>query len=310
MSGSFSVAHETGTHPGAHLAVHIDDVEIARYVYMPELPDVESPKPYLHPVRTLGGASVSSFRPGDHPWHKGIQMTLSAVSGQNFWGGPSYHDGEYRLLDNIGRVVHNGFDALDVTAEQVLFVENLSWVTAGGERWIAERRTVRFHGVDVGRGVWMLDHQSEFVNVRGVPLVLGSPTTQGRPSAGYSGLFWRGARSFAGGEIIAADGRVGDSAGSDDAMGSSSAWLAVTARHDGACGGATVLVFAGSSTAAIPLAWFVRTDPYAAIAPSPSFASEVVIADGEALTLRHRIAVADRAWTRAELEEFATAHAF
>ena len=300
MSGSFSVAHETG----AHLAVHIDDVEIARYVYMPELPGMESPKPYLHPVRTLGGAPVSSFRPGDHPWHKGIQMTLSAVSGQNFWGGPSYHDGEYRWLDNIGRVEHNGFDALDATPTQVSFVENLSWVTAGGERWIVERRTVRFHGVDVERGVWMLDHESELANVRGAPLVLGSPTTHGRPSAGYSGLFWRGPRSFVGGEIIAADGR-----GGDGAMGSSGPWLAVTARHDGAGGSATVLVFAGSSTAAIPLAWFVRSDPYAAIAPSPSFAAEVVIPEGDAVTLRHRVAVADRAWTRPALEEFATAHA-
>ena len=306
MSGAFSVSHEVD----AHLAVRVGGIEIARYVYRPRLPRDESPKPYLHPVRTLAGTLVSSFRPGDHPWHKGIQMTLSDVSGQNFWGGPSYREGGYTLLDNIGHVEHDGFETVDAGPEEVSFVEDLSWITAGGERWIAERRTVRFHGVDPTRGVWMLDHESDLVNVRGDPLVLGSPTTLGRPSAGYSGLFWRGPLSWAGGEIIAADG-----AGGEGLMGREGPWLAVTGGHGGpeghggADGVATVLVFSGSSTGAVPLAWFVRTDPYAAIAPSPSFDAEVVMPVGETLTLRHRVAVADRGWSRTELEEFATVHA-
>ncbi|MGH3390713.1 MAG: DUF6807 family protein, partial [Actinomadura sp.] len=63
------------------LSVWTHDVEILRYVHRPEMDPFEGPKPYLHPVRTLAGDVVTGYRPHDHRWHKGVQMTASHVSG-------------------------------------------------------------------------------------------------------------------------------------------------------------------------------------------------------------------------------------
>ena len=49
-----------------------------------------SPRPYLHPVRTLGGVTVTDHLPADHPWHLGAGVALQDVNGINFWGGKTY----------------------------------------------------------------------------------------------------------------------------------------------------------------------------------------------------------------------------
>jgi hypothetical protein len=296
-----TVTHEHGTAIG----VAVGDVEIARYVYGEDIAAFESPKPYLHPVRTLSGALVSAYRPHDHRWHKGIQMTWSHVSGQNFWGGNTYVHGQgYVPKDNVGAMRHDGFDVIDLTGDELILAESLTWVASTGEEWVAERRHLRVHGVDVERGTWMLDFATELTNIRGEDLELGSPTTHGRPDAGYTGFFWRGPRGFTGGDIITAGG-----AGGPEAMGTTdSPWLAYTGKNDDIDGGATLLVFAGSTTRGT-ITWFVRNDPFPAVNPSPAFDKEIVLAPDEALGLRHRMVVADRIWPRADIERFAAEHA-
>jgi hypothetical protein len=61
-----------------------DGAELFRYVYRPDDPPLESPRPYLHPVRTLAGELVTDYRPGDHPWHKGISWSLPNVGPESF----------------------------------------------------------------------------------------------------------------------------------------------------------------------------------------------------------------------------------
>src|SRR5919109_1811930 len=193
-----TVTHEHGE----RVRVAAGGVEIACYEYAPDAPAFEGPKPYLHPVRTLSGGLVTGYRPNDHRWHKGIQMTWTDVSGQNFWGGNTYvHGTGYVPLDNVGSIRHDAFAVIDLTPEDLTLDEELSWLTSTGETWIAERRRLRVHGVDVERGTWVLDAVIELRNVRDAELRLGSPTTNGRPNAGYTGFFWRGPRAFTGGGI-------------------------------------------------------------------------------------------------------------
>ena len=64
---------------GSGIVVSRDGAELFRYVYRPDDPPLESPRPYLHPVRTLGGEVVTDCRPADHPWHKGISDRKSVV---------------------------------------------------------------------------------------------------------------------------------------------------------------------------------------------------------------------------------------
>jgi hypothetical protein len=301
-----STSRLTVTHEhGLRIGVAVGAVEVAAYVYGEDIPAFESSKPYLHPMRTLSGALVSAYRPHDHRWHKGLQMTWSHVSGQNFWGGNTYVHGQgYTPKDNVGAMRHDAFDIVDLTCDELTLSERLTWVASTGEEWVSEHRRLRFHGVDPGRGTWALDFATELTNIRGEALELGSPTTHGRDNAGYTGFFWRGPRGFTGGEIITADG-----GGGPETMGTSaSAWLAYTGKNDEVDGGATVLVFAGSTSRG-KNTWFVRNDPFPAINPSPAFHEEITLADGDSLALAHRVVVADRIWTREEIEGCAAEHA-
>jgi hypothetical protein len=300
-----STSRLTVTHEhGLRIGVAVGAVEIAAYVYGEDIPAFESPKPYLHPMRTLSGALVSAYRPHDHRWHKGLQMTWSHVSGQNFWGGRTYVRGRgYTPKDNLGAMRHDAFDLIDLDGGELTLSERLTWVASTGEEWVAEHRRLRFHGADAARGTWVLDFATELTNIRGEALELGSPTTHGRDNAGYTGFFWRGPRGFTGGEIITADG------GGPATMGTSaSPWLAYTGENDEVDGGATVLVLAGSTSRGRNT-WFVRNDPFPAINPSPAFHEEITLADGEALALEHRMVIADRIRTREEIEALAVEHA-
>jgi Methane oxygenase PmoA len=283
------------------LVVTAGEVEIARYVFEPDAPAEEAPKPFLHPLRTVSGAPLTVYRPWDHRWHKGLQMTWSHVSGQNFWGGPTFAADEgYRWRDNLGSIRHEAFSSRTDSGAEVSFTEALSWHSSAGERWIAETRTHRFAIGDADRDVWTLDFATELVNVRGSALVFGSPTTHGRPAAGYAGFFWRGPRAWTGGTVTSArDGAGGD------VMGAEAEWLAISGEHDEIDGGGTVIAYAGASSATAPVKWFVRADLFAAIAPSPSFDEEIVLEDGEALRLQHRFAFVDRIVEGAELTELA-----
>jgi hypothetical protein len=61
-----------------------------QYIYGRPMAETEAPKPFFHPLRTLAGNEVTLARPHDHTWHAGLAMTSAYLSGQNFWGGPTY----------------------------------------------------------------------------------------------------------------------------------------------------------------------------------------------------------------------------
>jgi hypothetical protein len=50
----------------ASVSVRDGGTELLRYVYRPDTVPLESPKPYIHPLRTRAGRVVSLFRPHDH----------------------------------------------------------------------------------------------------------------------------------------------------------------------------------------------------------------------------------------------------
>jgi hypothetical protein len=277
------------------LTASVGDVEIFRYVHRPSTPAFEGPKPYLHPVRTLAGDVVTAFRPHDHRWHKGVQMTATDVSGENFWGGVTYvRDRGYAALSNVGTMRHEEFEV-----DGARFDERLSWFTEEGQRWVGESRsfTVR----DVEDDSWTLDFTTTMTNLRAEPLVFGSPTTNGRELAGYTGFFWRGPRSFTDGTVIAADGGAGQ-----EMMGKAARWLAFIGRHDEVDRSSTLLFLDHPDNKNTH--WFVRSTPFAAVNPSFAFHDTVELAPGAALTLRYRLVVADGDWDRAQLESYVEEH--
>lgn len=292
--------------PGnSELVVSYGSVDLATYVFIPSATRSEAPKPYLHPLRTLTGAPLTGFRPWDHRWHKGLQMTWSHVSGQNFWGGPTFSpETDYQWRENLGSIEHDEFNAVSVSSDRVVLAEALTWRNSSGERWLCEERSTSFSNVDVQEQSWQLDFTTELTNVAGRTLDLGSPTTAGRPNAGYTGFFWRGPRAWTGCTILGPDGVEGEAM-----MGVSAPWIALTAPHDELDGGATIVALAGTSSSSVPLKWFVRSEPFAALAPSPSFDQEIALAPGETLRLQHRYLFVDRVCGRDEVERLAKAAA-
>jgi hypothetical protein len=259
-----------------------DGAELFRYVYRPDDPPLESPRPYFYPVRTLSGVLVTENRPEDHLWHKGISWSLANVDAENFWGGPTYRrDDGYIQLDNNGTMRHDGFDVVEADGRRASLAERLTWVTAAGEALFAEVRLVTA-AVLAGEAAWSLGFQTTMRNIGGQTVAIGSPTTEGRENAGYGGLFWRGPAALAGGRVLTAEG-----AGGDEVMGRRGPWLAFATP-------AATLIFRDSpGNAGFPCQWFVRATPYACVSPAPFFSAEVPVAAGEELTLRYQIVVAD-----------------
>ncbi|MFB6672052.1 PmoA family protein [Streptomyces sp. NPDC056390] len=285
-------------------------VVLLAYVYRPEAA-WEAPKPYLHPLTTLSGNVVTDYRPNDHRWHKGLQMTASHLSGQNLWGGNSYVHGEgyLRLPERVGSMAHVGFDEVTARDDGTLTIaERLTWHPHSGDLWADEKRTIEVRDVDVTNGTWTLIWSSAITNRRTEPLRFGSPTTHGRELSGYTGLFWRGPRAFR-------DGRIQTPhAEGPQIMGTQAPWLAYSGEHDGSDGHAT-LVFEhapendhSGKHGAHPAHWFVRNDPIAAVAPSLAFHDELILEPGATLTRRYRVVIADSAWKRDEIATYLAEH--
>lgn len=292
------------------IAVTVGDTEILRYVIHPDSPADEAPKPYLYPLRFLDGADAAVRRPWDHRWHTGLQFTWSHVADQNFWGGPTFavEDG-YQMRGNLGTMKHTGFAAEPAGGSDVVFDETLEWITSRGEHWIDEHRVQRVHALDTARGIWAIDLSTELTNVSEQTLPLGSPTTAGRPNAGYTGWFWRGPRSWTGCTVVNSTGDEGE----DHTMGKEADWVAFSSEHDDLDGGGTVLAFAGSSssedTEVPPMKWFTRTGIFAVASQSPAFDQEIHLPAQGSLRLNHRFVFIAKVCSRAELdalgEEFA-----
>lgn len=277
---------------GSEVALVADDVELFRYVYAPDTPQVESPRPYIHPIRTLEGELVSLFRPHDHVWHKGISWALPVVEDENFWGGGSYvHPDGYVLLPNNGSQV-TASPADVVAGETVRISHTLTWQTQSGEAWFREERSLTT--ALLGSHSWGMVFETAMENIRGADISIGSPTTRGRENAGYGGLFWRGPRAFTNGTLVAPG-----TSGGDELRGQRFEWMAFAGRHDGNGASSVVLMLDDESNLEHPPQWFARSEEFAALNPAPFFAKEHVVPVNGIFRARYGVGIsrgdADRA---------------
>ncbi|MEV4110472.1 PmoA family protein [Nonomuraea sp. NPDC049695] len=269
------------------VTVAAGDVDLFTYVYRPDTPVLESPKPYLHPIRTLGGRLVSLFRPHDHVWHKGIAWSLPHVGEHNFWGGPTYVHGKFYVqLENNGSATHREMTALTAGGGRAEIAHTLDWTSQAGAPVIEERRSLSAQVLD--EATWALVFETEMTNVSGGTLAFGSPTTKGRENAGYGGLFWRGPRSFTNGTIQSPAG-----AGGDELRGTRAEWFGFRGRHDETGDHSTIVVVDAASNPQHPPQWFARSEDFACLCPAPFFSEEVELPDGESLRFRYAVVIAD-----------------
>lgn len=253
------------------MELHWRSTAVGRYVVEPDLPADVCPRPYLHPVRTLGGVEVTAFMPADHRHHLGANVAIPDVGGHNFWGGRTFvRDQGPTWLPNHGRQQHVAW--LDDGTEA------LSWIGAGGSEVLRETRRVMVSGVDGG---WALDLRFALTNVTAADLAIGSPATNGRPGAGYGGFFWR--MPGRPGEVRPF-GPAGD--GEHAVHGRRAPWVAMAAR-----GWTLVFVAGDPRTAEDP--WFVRAAEYPGVGSSLAWETPLTVGPGGVVARRIVTVVVD-----------------
>jgi hypothetical protein len=275
--------------------------EVAEYVWQPvDLPRHVSPRPFLHPVRTLGGVAVTELMPADHPHHLGVSIAVPDLAGHNFWGGRTYVRAQGpTLLDNHGTQRHEGW--LSRTPGSI--VAALAWAAPDGTVLLRERR--RMAALPIAAQCWALDLSFELTNVTAEPLAFASPATNGRPDAGYGGFFWRAPRGTARTAVFGPCRR-----GVRHLHGHRGDWLALT----GATGADArwTLVFVPVEERARADRWFARTGDYPGVGSCLAWERPLVVPTGGTLRRRIITIVADGTLTvdrAARLAGAATAHA-
>jgi hypothetical protein len=256
------------------MRLRVGEVDVAAYVVEPDLDVRVGPRPYLHPVRTLGGSTVTDALPYDHPWHLGVSVAMADVNGFNLWGGRTYlPDAGYTWRDDHGRIEHAGWlPAADG------FAEELTWRDPDGGTLLTERRRVAAAPAPAG---WQLSF--DYALTAAVEVTMGSPATNGRPGgAGYGGFFWRATPG-------PAHAFTEDQDGEQTVNGSAEPWVAV------AVAGAYTLVFRGLAD---DDRWFVRTGDYVGVCAALAFSKPLTVPAGDTLSRQLTVLVADGVLSR------------
>ena len=264
--------------------------QIATYTYRPTDDQYESPRPYFHPLTTLGGDEVTIFRPWDHVWHKGLSLALPNVGKDNFWGGATYTRATgYANVENNGAMTHGAFTAISDSGAGITAAEELVWSSQDGRPVIAEKRRFNVQLLDVpATAAWVLLFETEITNISPDVIEIGSPTTEGRDNAGYGGLFWRGPRSFTGGQFRSESGT-----GQDEFMGTRSEWISFTGQHDDTCRFSTITFVEDGTNPGAPNQWFARSSMFACLGSAPFFSEAVPLQAGRPLTYRYAVVISD-----------------
>ena len=281
MTSPLLLRHETGRHVEIATAA---GALLWRYVYAPEVPSNESPRPYAHPVCSAAGDVLTNFRPNDHPWHHALSLTIASVGGVNFWGGPSHHRADgYQWRADHGGQRHVAWRQL---APEELF-ETVEWVGPDGETLLAEERRLRTELVGAG---WSLRWTSELRNVSGRELALENyHSLGGLDGSHYTGLQFRGARDLLDdhGDATIGITAEGGLAGEAAVHGAEAAAMEWSCQHDTTLR-RTRIRFENLGG---PLPWFVRRkNPLAAFAFHREAA--VPLGSGALLRLDHRLTFA------------------
>lgn len=215
MTTGFGWAYE----PGHALSLVQGEVTLLSYRFGPN-----TPKPYMHPLRTPGGTILTSFQPSDHVWHRGLWFAWKYIDGINYWEEEMGSEG---ALVSKGRTLPNG-------AERVTFAEDgsatlrhpLAYVGPDGRKVLQEDRTIVIHPPE-GRDM-IIDFVHDF-RVGDAPATLSAtPDTAETPWGGYSGLGLRAARSLTDCRVVNNSGQTGGATNGAQAL-----WVDLSGTADG-----------------------------------------------------------------------------
>jgi LacI family transcriptional regulator len=250
---------------GDNFVLGSDSGLLARYEFGRRMPQVHAPRPYLHPIRTLGGHPLTEASPVDHRHHYGLSLAVAQVNDTSHWGGRTFVRGQGpTLLTNHGQQRSRG-----VTVNERELIDDITWYDEQGQPQLVERR--RLVG-GLKAGGWRLDWHS-VLTARYGSVQIDSPATTGRPGAGYGGIFWR--LPSAATTVFTADG---------EGLGSTSPWLAFVQ------GDVTLLLAQLGDVRP----WFLRVEEFVGAGPSLAWDSPLLLQPNQELTLSLTALLLDR----------------
>lgn len=261
----------------------INGALLTRYERRPIMPSVYGPRPYLHPVSTLAGSTLTAVTATQIRHQHGLSVALPWVDGINYWGGRTHIAGTGPvLLPNHGTQV-----SVALTVSGTGLTERLQWRRPDGTPHLLEERAMTASlGPEEG---WLLRWRSSLTPVEvDEPVEIHTPSIDGRPDARYGGIFWR-FPTPQGVQISCADG-VGGRA----AHGSRSGWLALSSNDDKPW---TVLLHQPEDR--VP--WHVRSDNYLGVCSAVAWDGPIHLASGEQLPLAMDALLLDRAIDHSEI---------
>jgi len=302
--------------PGGVLQVNYGDRPLLTYHYEnAEVLPEEVPKPYFHPLKTLGGSTVTLCRPNDHPWHKGVGMTLTRVGEANFWGGVTYRKGQgYIWLDNHGRQRHVRRGEQAQADHAARWAHDIAWESANGEVLLEEQRHLHIR-VEPSDSCWTLDLEMRIRNVTSRPLSLGTyESDEELQGSFYTGLFWRiprefldhiALRDFRAKGTVFADGV----APNDEALhGKPARWIALNGSIDTLVQPVTVALIDRSSPEMSQPRAFIRKTMVGIGLPFQGPGKRWLNPGGD-LQLHYQLLLADAHWSKERIDRFCSAAA-
>lgn len=107
-------------------------------------------KPFLYPVNTLGGITVTRGFPvkpvpgesTDHPHHVGIWMNYESVNGIDFWNNSSAIPAAKK--DHYGTIIHDKIISQSQSGDHARLQVTATWVNHAGTQFLAEATSYFF----------------------------------------------------------------------------------------------------------------------------------------------------------------------
>ncbi len=243
-------------------------------------------KPFLHPLNTPEGWSVSIASPHDHRHHKGLMYALRTRE-INFW-----EENATAANEAVGRQRHVGLSEVVMDGAEVRFVESLVWEAVdGGKPVFEENRELRVRHMGSGFA-WTWGTR---ITVRRDSRLIKSQWSWALPNGrriNYHGLGLRLARSFGctGGHRLVLDGRE---TGFLEAMGQVARQVTFTGTLDPVWpqwpGPRAAVTFEQQQRNGL----FILESPFAFMSLGPSNLEECDLSSGEILEETYHIQVAD-----------------
>jgi len=233
-------------------------------------------RPYFHPLSLTDGTVLTSLRPPDHPWHRGLWFSWKYINELNYWD-PELPPGQTEIT-NVKTTLGEDYSAhIEIS---------LSYHPPRKPAVLTENRTLVVSAPDEN-GCYCIDWLSVFTPGEDNVLLDRTPLPgekNGKPYGGYAGLSLRMAERTKGWEFLSSERPLEPAS-----HGTKARWVDFSGETgNGRFAG--VAIFDHPDNPRHPSRWWLsRSMPY--FGPAILFDKPYTLTRAERLMLRYRIFV-------------------